>query len=83
MKEQDYTSFSDEILKDKLRKADLISKVVAIAMVILLLGTILLVIKGEKLGGYAGFVAVLTPFAVIYGQRAKAIRAELSKRNNS
>ncbi|MCE7993021.1 MAG: hypothetical protein HEP71_13625 [Roseivirga sp.] len=81
MKKENYTAISTELLKEKLRRANLNSGIFLGSMILIMLTIITLLILGETQGGFAGFVAILTPFTVYYSQKAAAIKTELCKRN--
>lgn len=83
MKKEDYTLFSSEMLREKHRRGNLIAKIFAGTILISALAALALIISDKEQGGYAGFAAVLTPFTVIYSQKAKAICAELKKRDEA
>ncbi len=80
MKKEDYSSISTQLLQDKFRRAQRASWLFTGAMVVAMLIILTFMLLGETQGGFAGFVAMFTPFAVYYGQKAKDIKLELSKR---
>lgn len=83
MKKEDYTVFSSELLKEKLRRAKLTTSIFLGAMVLMTLTILTLLLLGETQGGFAGLIAVFTPFVVFYSRKTGDIQAELCKRAKS
>ncbi|GAB5527680.1 MAG: hypothetical protein Roseis2KO_55520 [Roseivirga sp.] len=80
MKQQDYTSFSDEILREKHRRANLTSKIFLGIMILLFLASLTLMLLLKEHQEYTFLIIMLAPVTIYYGKKAKAIKAELSKR---
>lgn len=80
MKKEDYSSISTQLLQDKFRRAQQASWLFTGLMVVMVLIILTFTLLGETKDGFPGLVAIFTPFAVYYGQKAKHMRLELSRR---
>lgn len=80
MRKEDYTVFSSELLKEKLRRTNFIARLFLGSMILMTLTILTFILLGETQEGFAGLIAIFTPFTVYFNQKAKTINAELCKR---